>query len=95
VIGVRWMWAQVDQQCVIKANAQFWEQMLAMTLDPTLASEEFCVQAGHIVGSVSLSGEWKGLIEVRMAGGLDANRRLAGGWVSPRIRGFGGARVGV
>ena len=70
MIGVRWMWAQVDQQCVIKANAQFWEQMLAMTLDPTLASEEFCVQAGHIVGSVSLSGKWKGLIEVRMAGGL-------------------------
>ena len=64
------MWAQIDEQCVIKANAQFWEQMLAMSLDATLASEEFCVEAGHIVGSVSLSGEWKGLIEVRMAGGL-------------------------
>ena len=64
------MWAQVDQQCVIKANTQFWEQMLAMKLDPTLSSEEFCVDAGHIVGSVTLTGEWKGLIEVRMAGGL-------------------------
>ena len=67
---MRQMWAQIDEQCVIKANAQFWEQMLAMSLDATLASEEFCVEAGHIVGSVSLSGEWKGLIEVRMAGGL-------------------------
>ncbi len=28
------MRAQLDEQCVIKANAQFWEQMLAMTLDP-------------------------------------------------------------
>jgi len=64
------MWAQVDRQCVIKANAQFWEQMLAMTFDATLNPEESCVEAGHIVGSVNLSGEWKGLIEVRIAGGL-------------------------
>jgi CheY-specific phosphatase CheX len=64
------MWAQVDQQCVIKANTQFWEQMLAMKLDPALAAEEFCVEPGHIVASVSLTGGWKGQIEVRMAGGL-------------------------
>jgi len=70
VSGVRQMWAQVDRQCVIKANAQFWEQMLAMTFDATLNPEESCVEAGHIVGSVNLSGEWKGLIEVRIAGGL-------------------------
>ena len=64
------MLAHVDQECVIKANSQFWEQMLAMTLDPTPVPEEFCVGAGHILGSVNLSGEWKGRIEVRMAGGL-------------------------
>jgi CheY-specific phosphatase CheX len=64
------MWAQVDERCVIKANAQFWEQMLAMTLDPTLVPEDFCVEAGHLMGSVTLFGDWKGRIEVRMAGGL-------------------------
>ena len=28
------MRASLDEQCVIHANAQFWEQMLAMTLEP-------------------------------------------------------------
>jgi CheY-specific phosphatase CheX len=64
------MRAQVDQECVIKANSQFWEQMLAVTLDSMLTPEEFCVEAGHMLGSVNLSGKWKGRIEVRMAGGL-------------------------
>ena len=64
------MRAQVDEQCVIKANSQFWEQMLAMTLDPLPAPEEFCVDAGHVLGSVNLGGVWKGRIEVRMAEGL-------------------------
>lgn len=41
-----------------------------MTLDPSLISGEYCVGAGHIVRSVSLSGKWKGLVEVRIAGGL-------------------------
>jgi CheY-specific phosphatase CheX len=44
--------------------------MLAMTPSPTLIAEEFCVAAGHISGSVSLSGAWKGRIEVRMASEL-------------------------
>jgi CheY-specific phosphatase CheX len=64
------MKAQVDQECVIKANTQFWEQMLAMTLDHTLIPEEFCVGAGYILGSVTLSGKWRGCIEVRMANKL-------------------------
>ena len=64
------MRAQVDEQCVIKANSQFWEQMLAMTLDTLPASQEFCVGAGHVLGSVNLNGVWKGRIEVRMAEGL-------------------------
>lgn len=64
------MRAQIDEQCIINANAQFWEQMLAMTLDPLAAPGQFCVSAGHILGSVNLQGVWKGRIEVRMAEGL-------------------------
>jgi CheY-specific phosphatase CheX len=64
------MRANLDEQCVIKANSQFWEQMLAMTLAPLAAPGEFCVDAGHVLGSVVLGGVWKGRIEVRMAEGL-------------------------
>jgi CheY-specific phosphatase CheX len=64
------MRAQLDEQCVINANSQFWEQMLAMTLDPLAEPGEFCVSAGHVLGSVNLSGVWKGRIEVRLAEGL-------------------------
>ncbi len=64
------MKAQVDERCVIQANSQFWEQMLSMTLDPLPAPGEFCVAAGHVLGSVVLGGVWKGRIEVRMAEGL-------------------------
>jgi CheY-specific phosphatase CheX len=64
------MRAQLDDQCVVKANSQFWEQMLAMTLDPMPGPEEFCVSAGHVLGCVSLGGAWKGRIEVRMAEAL-------------------------
>jgi len=68
--GTRRMRALVDEQCVIKANSQFWEQMLAMNLDPVPTAGEFCVGAGHVLGSVQLGGVWKGRIEVRMAEGL-------------------------
>jgi len=64
------MRAQLDQQAVIKANSQFWEQMLAMTLEPVPASEKFCVAAGHLMGRVNLGEAWTGCIEVRMAEGL-------------------------
>lgn len=64
------MKALVDEQCVIKASSQFWEQMLAMILDPVPAAGEYCVGAGHVLGSVNLGGVWKGRIEVRMAEGL-------------------------
>jgi CheY-specific phosphatase CheX len=64
------MRAQVDEQCVIKANSQFWEQMLAMTLDHLPIVGEFSVGAGHVLGSVNLGGVWKGRIEVRLAEGL-------------------------
>jgi CheY-specific phosphatase CheX len=64
------MRAQVDEQCVIKANSQFWEQMLAMILDPVPANGEFCVGPRHVLGSVQLGGVWKGRIEVRMTEAL-------------------------
>jgi hypothetical protein len=64
------MQAQLDEASLVKANAQFWEQMLDMRLEPVPDSEVFCVGPGHLMGSVSLSGMWKGHIEVRLAGGL-------------------------
>jgi CheY-specific phosphatase CheX len=64
------MKALVDEQCVIKANSQFWEQMLAMILDPVPADGEFCVAPRHVLGSVNLAGVWKGRIEVRMTEAL-------------------------
>jgi CheY-specific phosphatase CheX len=64
------MRVQLDEQSVIKANSQFWEQMLAMTLNPMPMPGEFCVSAGHLHGSVTLGGVWKGRIEVRMGEGL-------------------------
>ena len=64
------MRAELDEASVVKANAQFWEQMLDMRLELVPESEELCVGAGHLMGSVSLSGMWKGRIEVRLAEGL-------------------------
>ena len=60
------MRAQIDEQSVISANAQFWEQMLAMKVEPAPMAEVFCVGIRHLMGSVELSGMWKGRIEVRM-----------------------------
>jgi len=60
----------LDAQCVIDANSQFWEQMLAMSLDPKPMPADFCEAAGHVLASVSLSGMWTGRIEVRLAAGL-------------------------
>ena len=64
------MRAHGDQECVIKANSQFWEQMLAMRLEPVPMAEQFCVGNGHLLGSVELSGMWRGRIEVRIDEGL-------------------------
>ena len=62
------MRAQIDEQCVIKANSQFWEQMLAISLHTLPAPGSFASGAGHVLGSVDLGGVWKGRIEVRLAG---------------------------
>lgn len=64
------MGIELDEASIVKANSQFWEQMLAMKLDILVASEQFCLNAGHLVGMVNLSGAWNGRIEVRMDEGL-------------------------
>jgi CheY-specific phosphatase CheX len=64
------MRARVDFDCVVKANMQFWEQMLAMRLEAAPFAEEFCLPCGHMLGVVGLSGIWRGRIEVRLTGGL-------------------------
>ena len=60
------MQIQVDKSSIIKANSQFWEQMLAVKLDALATPDEFCLGSGHVLGTVSLSGAWTGSIEVRM-----------------------------
>src|SRR5579863_3072171 len=64
------MRAALGEQCVINANAQFWEQMLAMKLEPMPSSARFHAAAGHLLCSVDLSGVWTGRIEVRLTQGL-------------------------
>ncbi|MGO8757360.1 MAG: chemotaxis protein CheX [Terracidiphilus sp.] len=64
------MQVEIDAASLMKANAQFWEQMLNMQLDPVPDAEGFCVSPGHLMGCVSISGAWKGRIEVRLAEGL-------------------------
>jgi CheY-specific phosphatase CheX len=64
------MRAQLSEETVVKANSQFWEQMLAMKMETLPVAEEFCVEAGHMLSCVNLSGQWKGRIEVRLAGKL-------------------------
>jgi hypothetical protein len=60
------MRAKVNERSVIKANSQFWEQMLAMTLEPVPSPAPFHAQSGHLLGSVALSGVWTGQVEVRL-----------------------------
>jgi CheY-specific phosphatase CheX len=57
---------ELDESSIIKASSQFWDQMLAMKLDPLPPFAEFCLAPGHVMGIVSLSGAWNGRIEVRM-----------------------------
>jgi CheY-specific phosphatase CheX len=64
------MRARLDEQSVIKANAQFWEQMLAMKLETLPGAEQPRLGAAHLSGSVTLSGAWTGTIEVRLGCGL-------------------------
>jgi CheY-specific phosphatase CheX len=64
------MKAKLDEQNVITANAQFWEQMVSMSLETVPSLERFCLDAGHMSAVVALKGVWNGRIEVRMTNGL-------------------------
>jgi CheY-specific phosphatase CheX len=64
------LWAQLNEEALVKANAQFWQQMLQMQLETVPYTEGFCVGNGHLLASVNLSGMWTGRIEVRFAQGL-------------------------
>ncbi len=61
------MQSHLDEESLVRANAQFWEQMLGMRMETVPFAEEFCVSPGHVVVSVNLHGEWNGRIEVRLA----------------------------
>jgi CheY-specific phosphatase CheX len=67
---VQSMAIELDESSIIKANFQFWEQMLAMKLDPLPCADQFCLESGHALGTVSLSGAWNGQVEIRMDEGL-------------------------
>lgn len=71
----------VTEESIVKANTQFWEQMLSMRLEPVvlggnapvdaeMTMEVRCIGLPHVVGSCSLSGVWTGRIEVRLSQGL-------------------------
>ncbi len=61
---------QITVESIHNANAQFWEQMLAMQLEPIGETQLRCIGAEHVVGSCSLSGVWTGRVEVRLSRGL-------------------------
>jgi CheY-specific phosphatase CheX len=69
------MHVAVTEESIQKANALFWEQMLAMQLHP-IAETQWdttnvrCIGSEHVVGSCDLSGVWCGRIEVRLSRGL-------------------------
>ena len=64
------MGIELDESSIIKANLQFWEQMLAMELDPLPWADQFRLESGHVLGIVGLSGAWNGRVEIRMDEGL-------------------------
>jgi CheY-specific phosphatase CheX len=73
------MRAQVDEQCVIQASSQFWEQMLAMTLVPLPAPAEFSATAGHegLAYQATSAMMMQPLDTVVQADALDATKEIA------------------
>jgi CheY-specific phosphatase CheX len=69
-IGAERVFAQINEQILVNASRQFWEQMLSMQVEALPPLEENALAGGHMVGTIALSGVWKGRIEVRMAIGL-------------------------
>ena len=49
------MQTHLDEESLVRANAQFWEQMLGMKMETVPSAEDFCVGAGHVLVSVNLS----------------------------------------
>ena len=51
------MRVQLDEESMMSANSQFWEQMLAMRLEPVLMpiAQELCVGTRHLLATVELS----------------------------------------
>jgi chemotaxis protein CheX len=76
------MRTHLDEESLVRANAQFWEQMLNMQMDTVPFTENYCVGIGHVLVSVDLSGMWKGRVEVRMARDL-ANAATAAMLMQP------------
>lgn len=81
--GVSSMHTAVTLESIQKANALFWEQMLAMQLEPIAEAagnslvdatpdktKVRCIGAQHVAASCDLSGVWCGRIEVRLSRGL-------------------------
>lgn len=64
------MRAELNEQNVIKASAQFWEQMVAMKVDHVSDGSQVHLEERHVCGVVRLSGVWDGQIEVRLSSGL-------------------------
>jgi chemotaxis protein CheX len=62
--------AELNKGSLVKANAQFWEQMLGMQLELTACAEIFSSSEEYLLASVSLSGAWTGRIEVGLSRGL-------------------------
>lgn len=56
----------LNEELLVRANAQFWEQMLGMRMETVSSAEDLCLDAGHVLVSVGLSGMWNGRIEVRL-----------------------------
>jgi CheY-specific phosphatase CheX len=76
------MSATITVENIQKANSQFWEQMLAMRLEPCLDAHELpevarCIGSRHVVAHCDLSGVWVGRIEVRLSPGLAAEATSA------------------
>ncbi len=64
------MHSAVTEGSIEKANAQFWEQMLAMRLEAVGATAMRSIGTHHVAGSCDLTGAWNGRIEVRLSRGL-------------------------
>jgi CheY-specific phosphatase CheX len=62
--------ADLNKGSLVKANAQFWEQMLGMQLELAVCAEIFASSEEYLLASVGLSGAWTGRIEVGLSRGL-------------------------